>query len=40
MADKNKTDYVDKADSMWKMFEKTGNITYYLLYRKFNDQNL
>lgn len=40
MAKKDKFDYIENADSLWKMFEKTGNITYYLLYRKLNDKNM
>ena len=27
-------DYNSPADSAWKMFEKTGKISYYLLYKK------
>ena len=40
MAKKDKFDYIENAVSLWKMFEKTGNITYYLLYRKLNDKNM
>ncbi len=29
----NDFDFKDPADSAWKMFEKTGNINYYLLYK-------
>lgn len=33
--EKNKNhNYVDKADSYWKLFEKTGNISFYLLYKR------
>lgn len=35
---KNKNhNYVDKADSIWKLFEKTGNISFYLLYKRITD---
>lgn len=27
-------DFNNPADSAWSMFEKTGNINYYLLYKK------
>ena len=30
--DKNRTK--SPADSAWEMFEKTGNVSYYLLYKK------
>ena len=26
-------DFGNPADSAWKMFEKTGNVSYYLLYK-------
>ena len=31
---KDKFDYNNPADSAWQLFEKTGNISYYLLYKK------
>lgn len=31
---KDDFDFEDPADSAWAMFEKTGNISYYLLYKK------
>ena len=27
-------DPVDPAEAAWQMFEKTGNLSYYLLYKK------
>jgi hypothetical protein len=27
------------ADSAWDMFEKTGNVSYYLLYKKLNEKD-
>ena len=30
---KNGFDFDSPADSAWKMFEKTGNISYYMLYK-------
>lgn len=32
---KQKTDALEKT---WKLFEKTGEINYYLLYRKLKDE--
>lgn len=29
----NEFDFKNPADSAWNMFEKTGNISYYLLYK-------
>jgi len=31
---KDDFDFVNPADSAWELFEKTGNISYYLLYKK------
>lgn len=33
MREKEEFDFKNPADSAWKMFEKTGNISYYLLYK-------
>ena len=30
---KDAFDYKNPADSAWKMFEKTGKISYYILYK-------
>ena len=30
---RDKFDFTDPADSAWKMFEKTGKISYYMLYK-------
>ncbi|MDE6442108.1 MAG: YqzL family protein [Clostridia bacterium] len=29
----------DAAELAWKMFEKTGNVSYYMLYKRLNDHN-
>lgn len=34
MAKKGRFDYIENAESVWKLFEKTGNVSYYLLYKK------
>lgn len=34
MKDRDGFDFNNPADSAWDMFEKTGNINYYLLYKK------
>ncbi|MBP5686462.1 MAG: YqzL family protein [Clostridia bacterium] len=26
-------DFTDPAESAWKLFEKTGNVNYYMLYK-------
>lgn len=34
---KNSDDFtsnIDPAEAAWQMFEKTGNLSYYLLYKK------
>lgn len=31
---KDKFDFANPADSAWALFESTGNISYYLLYKK------
>ena len=28
----------DAAELAWKMFEKTGNVSYYMLYKKLNEK--
>ena len=30
---KNEFDFNNPADSAWKMFEKTGKVSYYMLYK-------
>lgn len=30
---KNEFDFNNAADSAWKMFEKTGKVSYYMLYK-------
>ncbi len=29
----------DAAELAWKMFEKTGNVSYYMLYQRLNGRN-
>ncbi len=29
----DKFDFKDPAESAWKLFEKTGNVNYYMLYK-------
>lgn len=31
-------DFGDPADSAWELFEKTGKISYYLLYKKLTEK--
>lgn len=31
-------DYKSPEDSMWELFEKTGKISYYLLYKKLKEK--
>ncbi len=31
---KDEIDIMEVADSAWEMFEKTGNVSYYLLYKR------
>ncbi len=31
---KEHSGYIDPAEAAWAMFEKTGNLSYYLLYKK------
>ena len=31
---KNATPDIDPAEAAWALFEKTGNLSYYLLYKK------
>ena len=35
---KNGFDFENPADSAWALFEKTGNISYYLLYKKLTEK--
>ena len=35
---KNGFDFENPADSAWELFEKTGNISYYLLYKKLTEK--
>lgn len=30
---KDEFDFTDPAESAWKLFEKTGNVNYYMLYK-------
>ena len=32
--DKEKFDFKNPEDSAWQLFEKTGNVSYYMLYKK------
>lgn len=34
MGKKKKERLSNPADALWKMFEKTGNLSYYLLYKR------
>lgn len=34
MKDKREKEMLNPADVAWKMFEKTGELSYYLLYKK------
>ena len=38
MSKKDKLHYIENADSLWKLFEKTGNVSYYLLYRRISGE--
>lgn len=31
--------YLSNPESLWKLFEKTGNVSYYLLYKKLTENN-
>ena len=31
--------FMTAADSAWEMFSKTGNVSYYLLYKKLTDKD-
>lgn len=33
----NPEDFLDPAKTAWDMFEKTGNISYYLLYKNLTE---
>lgn len=35
---KDDFDFYNAEDSAWKLFEKTGDISYYLLYRKLKEK--
>lgn len=35
---KDDFDFENPLDSAWKLFEKTGNISYYLLYKKLSEK--
>ena len=35
---KKKDPFVSVADSAWEMFSKTGNVSYYLFYKKLTDK--
>ncbi|MDY6367129.1 MAG: hypothetical protein SPL13_01230, partial [Clostridia bacterium] len=32
--EKSEFDFTNPADSAWRMFEKTGKVSYYMLYKK------
>lgn len=34
MGKKRNSRHTNPADAIWKMFEKTGNVSYYLLYKR------
>lgn len=34
---KDKFDFTNPEDSAWNLFEKTGEISYYLLYKKLTE---
>ena len=36
--EKDGFDFERPADSAWALFEKTGNISYYLLYKKLTEK--
>ena len=36
--DREKFDFETPADSAWALFEKTGNISYYMLYKKLTEK--
>lgn len=41
MKEKSKLGLIENAESLWKLFEKTGNVSYYLLYKRIKgDDNL
>ena len=35
---KDKNDFIDPAEKAWAMFEKTGNVSYYLLYKRLTEE--
>ena len=35
---KDVDDLKGAADTAWKMFEKTGNLSYYMLYKRIKDE--
>ena len=35
---KETSDFIDPAESAWAMFEKTGNVSYYLLYKRLTEK--
>ncbi|MBE7090035.1 MAG: YqzL family protein [Clostridiales bacterium] len=35
---KDEFDFNKPLDSAWELFEKTGNISYYLLYKKLSEK--
>ncbi len=37
--EKEKFDFKNPADSAWKLFEKTGDVNYYLLYKNIVKDN-
>ena len=39
MIDNEKFGYLGDPESVWKLFEKTGNVSYYLLYKKLTGED-
>ena len=37
--DNERFKFLGNSDSLWKLFEKTGDVTYYLLYKKITEND-
>ena len=37
--DNERFKFLGNPDSLWKLFEKTGDVTYYLLYKKITEND-
>ena len=37
--EKDGFDFYNPADSAWKMFERTGDVSYYLLYKRLTEKD-